>query len=180
MTSFAEFIIKVTYYSLQVYTVGNESQNLLVFGVPKINLYQELKRKLQRYGSVEHIRNITTEWVERPNAEPLEAFTEVFSVKYRKPEQARFCKHYMDAKEFYGGILHISYAPENETVDELRSKLLRRQFEINQRLDINQRQKRALNKAAKKATTGSIFTCTLTPATINFSKNKHPRKTFKS
>lgn len=152
----------------------------MVFGVPKVNLYQELKRKLQCYGNIEHLRNMTEEWTQRPNAEPLEPFTEVFWVKYRKPEQARFCKHYMDAKEFYGGILHISYAPENETIDELRAKLLRRQFEVKQRLDINHKQKKALSKVASRTTSGSVFNCTLTPATINFSKNKHPRKTYKT
>ncbi|KAM7344699.1 RNA-binding protein 48 isoform 2-T2 [Cochliomyia hominivorax] len=35
--------------AVKTYTVANESQNLLIFGVPKINLIQELKQKLSRF-----------------------------------------------------------------------------------------------------------------------------------
>lgn len=149
---------------MQVYTVANESQHLMIFGVPKVNLFQELKQRLNRYGDIECFRNMTEEWMQRSNAEPLEPFTEVFSIKYRKPEQARYCKHYMDAREFYGGILHITYAPENETIDELRGKLLKRQFEIKQRLTINQKQEKALNETVN----------------IHFNRNKHRKRAYKT
>ncbi|KAM7344700.1 RNA-binding protein 48 isoform 3-T3 [Cochliomyia hominivorax] len=38
--------------AVKTYTVANESQNLLIFGVPKINLIQELKQKLSRFGGL--------------------------------------------------------------------------------------------------------------------------------
>jgi RNA-binding protein 48 len=42
-----------------VYTVANESKHLLIFGVPKVNLQNEIKRELQKYGETEKIRCIT-------------------------------------------------------------------------------------------------------------------------
>ncbi|KAM7344698.1 RNA-binding protein 48 isoform 1-T1 [Cochliomyia hominivorax] len=114
--------------AVKTYTVANESQNLLIFGVPKINLIQELKQKLSRFGKLYHVRNVTGEMLEKQLE--LEQFTEVYWAKFYKIYEARKCKRFMDAKEFYGGILHISYAPEYETKEELRAKLQRRRTEI--------------------------------------------------
>uniref|UniRef100_A0A1A9WBA9 RNA-binding protein 48 n=1 Tax=Glossina brevipalpis TaxID=37001 RepID=A0A1A9WBA9_9MUSC len=112
--------------AVKVYTIANESQYLLVFGVPKINLTQELKKKLNQFGSLEYSRNITEEWTQLIHCYELEPFTEVYRVKYKKIEDARKCKRFLDAREFYGGILHISYAPEYETTEELKHKLQKR------------------------------------------------------
>lgn len=60
----------------------------------------------------------------------LESFTDVFAVQFERLEHARRAKRQLDAKQFYGGILHISYAPERESPQELREKLLQRQKEI--------------------------------------------------
>lgn len=108
--------------------MANESQNLLIFGVPKINLQQELKQRLSRFGKLYHVRNVTREMLDKHLE--LEQFTEVFWVKFSKIYDARKCKRFMDAKEFYGGILHISYAPEYETKEELKEKLSKRQKEV--------------------------------------------------
>ncbi|XP_054740234.1 RNA-binding protein 48 [Anastrepha obliqua] len=120
--------------AVKVYTVANESKHLLVFGVPKINLKQELKCKLQRCGEMEFLLCVTEQLAKKVN---LEAFTDVFHVKFSKVQSARLAKLYLDAQEFYGGILHVSYAPEYETVDELRQKMLIRKSEINHRQRLN-------------------------------------------
>lgn len=36
--------------AVKAYTVANESKHLFIFGVPKINLQNELKRKLTNFG----------------------------------------------------------------------------------------------------------------------------------
>lgn len=105
--------------------------------MPKINLTQELKNKLRQFGSLENLRNITEQWVQTLFYE-LEPFTEVYCVKYKKIEEARRCKRYLDAREFYGGILHISYAPEYEALEELKTKLQQRANDINYRIKTNQ------------------------------------------
>lgn len=115
--------------------MANESQHLLIFGVPKINIQQELKKRVERFGAIEHIRNVTQDISE--SSFPLEAFTEVYWIKFREIVNARKCKRYLDAKQFYGGILHISYAPEYETQCELRDKLHKRMLEVKHRQEVN-------------------------------------------
>ncbi|ALC40729.1 CG34231 [Drosophila busckii] len=107
--------------AVKVYTVASESRHLLIFGVPKVNLQSNIKSKLQAF-------------VE------LEAFTDVFAVQFERLEQARFAKRKLDASQFYGGILHISYAPERETHAELREKFLIRRNEIDFRLRCNRKE----------------------------------------
>uniref|UniRef100_A0A034VF61 RNA-binding protein 48 n=1 Tax=Bactrocera dorsalis TaxID=27457 RepID=A0A034VF61_BACDO len=122
--------------AVKVYTVANESKHLLVFGVPRINLKQEIKCKLKRCGDIEFIQCVTEEVAKKVE---LEAFTDVYHVKFTKVQTARFAKRYLDAQEFYGGILHISYAPEYETTNELREKLLQRKAEIKHRQQVNEK-----------------------------------------
>ncbi|TMW44112.1 hypothetical protein DOY81_010805 [Sarcophaga bullata] len=68
----------------------------------------------------------------------VEQFTEVYWVKFHRIIDARKCKRFLDAKEFYGGILHISYAPEYESKEELKEKLNQRTFEIKKCLKRNE------------------------------------------
>lgn len=51
--------------AVKVYTVANESKHLLVFGVPKINLKQEIKCKLKRCGDIEFIQCVTEEMAKK-------------------------------------------------------------------------------------------------------------------
>ena len=46
----------------------------------------------------------------------------------------RFAKHMIDDKSFFGGILHVCYAPELETISETRHKLDQRRHEVLKRL----------------------------------------------
>jgi len=70
----------------------------------------------------------------------LEAFTDVFAVKFERLEVARRAKKMLDARQFFGGILHISYAPERESLDELREKIVHRRQEVAQRIRSNQKE----------------------------------------
>jgi hypothetical protein len=67
----------------------------------------------------------------------LEPFTDCFHAEFAKSECARKCKKFLDAKSFYGGVLHISYAPELESVVDVREKLLKRRAEVDYRLRRN-------------------------------------------
>lgn len=46
----------------------------------------------------------------------------------------RFAKHMVDDKPFYGGILHVCYAPELESISETRQKLQQRKHEVLKRI----------------------------------------------
>ena len=46
----------------------------------------------------------------------------------------RFAKHMIDDRSFYGGILHVCYAPELESVSETRQKLQQRKYDVLKRV----------------------------------------------
>lgn len=110
---------------LQVYTINNESNHLLVFGVPSLNLRQEAKSLFSKFGKLLQF-NLTNH--------PSELFTETYHATYENIQMARIAKRMLDTKNFYGGSLHICYAPELETIDETRCKLLKRQQDVTYRL----------------------------------------------
>lgn len=124
-------------YLFQTYTVNSESIYLLIFGVPKINLRPELKNLCQKYGE---IKNLTY-----CDEYPTEDFTECFRVKYEQMQSARIAKRMIDTKNFFGGSLHVCYAPEFETLDETRAKLTQRRIDVAKRLKINKLDESARN-----------------------------------
>ncbi|EDS37761.1 conserved hypothetical protein [Culex quinquefasciatus] len=95
----------------------------------KIDLLRELKVEFRRYGTVQLVQNVT-EAVKATGSVEVEPFTDVFHVRFEKLERARRAKKLLDAKNFYGGILHLSYAPERESIEELRQKLAQRRREV--------------------------------------------------
>jgi RNA-binding protein 48 len=92
---------------------------------------------------------------------PIEQFTDVYHIEFKKLEHARRAKKFLDAKNFYGGLLHISYAPEYESINDLREKLKKRKTEVLFRLKLNSRKstptsnpgKRKLNEAGEGSST---------------------------
>ncbi|KAF7691335.1 RNA-binding protein 48 [Silurus meridionalis] len=101
--------------AVKVYTINLESRFLLVQGVPAIGVMAELVQLFALYGVIEEYR-ILDEY-------PAEQFTEVYLIKFQKLTMARAAKRNTDEKSFYGGILHVCYAPEYETVEDIRKKL---------------------------------------------------------
>ncbi|XP_055319308.1 RNA-binding protein 48 [Sitodiplosis mosellana] len=124
--------------AVKVYTIVNESRHLIVFGVPRINLHQEVKQLFGRYGEVAEVRVKTDELKSNSTVE-IEQFTDCYYVKFQKVHQARMAKSRVDRKNFYGGILHVSYAPEYETVADLREKLKGRKRDVQYRLRLNKK-----------------------------------------
>ncbi|CAI2729777.1 unnamed protein product [Schistosoma spindalis] len=108
--------VTVSFIISQVFTVADESCYLLIFGVPSLDLEHPLKEKCKQYGNVQSMVKI----IDYPNKE---TFTDVFVVKYDNLKAARYAKRLLDDSSFYGGSLHVCYAPEYETVAECRLKL---------------------------------------------------------
>ncbi|KAL5111658.1 hypothetical protein TcWFU_002867 [Taenia crassiceps] len=101
--------------SIEVFTIADESVYLLIFGVPSIDLIMPLKERIQQIEDVQHIRKV--------NHPECEEFTETYIAKFRSVNLARNVKRRLDDSSFYGGLLHIVYAPEYETVAECRVKM---------------------------------------------------------
>lgn len=105
-------------WPLQVYTINLESRYLLVQGVPALGAMRELVERFALYGAIEQY-NALDEY-------PAEEFTEVYLIKFLHLHSARTAKRKMDEQSFFGGLLHVCYAPEFETVEETRRKLAAR------------------------------------------------------
>uniref|UniRef100_A0A8B9JKA1 RNA-binding protein 48 n=1 Tax=Astyanax mexicanus TaxID=7994 RepID=A0A8B9JKA1_ASTMX len=117
--------------AVKVYTINLESRFLLVQGVPAVGVMTELVQLFALYGVVEEYR-VLDEY-------PAEQFTEVYLIKFQKLTSARAAKRKTDERSFYGGLLHVCYAPEHETVEDTRRKLQDRRryvYRTTQRLGI--------------------------------------------
>ncbi|XP_033848072.3 RNA-binding protein 48 [Acipenser ruthenus] len=107
--------------AVRVYTINLESRYLLIQGVPAVGVMTELVQLFAIYGAVEEYRVL--------DDYPAEQFTEVYLIKFQKLQSARIAKRKLDERSFFGGLLHVCYAPEFETVQDTREKLQdRRKF----------------------------------------------------
>lgn len=113
--------------AVKVYTINDESSHLLVTGVPALNLFRELKTKFLHFGEFK-------QFVLIPDYPSEEQFTETYHVQYKRIQSARIAKRLLDGVEFYGGLFHIFYAPEYETLIETKQKLVQRQKDVAVRL----------------------------------------------
>ncbi|CAH1407193.1 unnamed protein product [Nezara viridula] len=68
------------------------------------------------------------------NIESIEEFTNVYHVHYATLKSSRFAKRNLDSRAFFGGVLHVCYAPELETVEETKNKLVTRRKEVSYHL----------------------------------------------
>lgn len=104
--------------AVKVYTINQESKYLLVQGVPTVGASRELIERFALYGDIEEYRLL--------DEYPCEEFTEVYWVKYKRLASAKFGKKKMDNAGFFGGLLHVCYAPEYESIEDTRQKIVER------------------------------------------------------
>ncbi|XP_057319669.1 RNA-binding protein 48 [Microplitis mediator] len=112
--------------AIKVYTVNDESQHIIISGVPKLKLIDDVRKIIIPYGVIKELVVI--------NDYPDEDFTESYHVRYERIQSARIAKRFLDGKNFFGGILHVFYAPELESVVETRKKLIQRRRDISVRI----------------------------------------------
>ncbi|XP_045875985.1 RNA-binding protein 48 [Meles meles] len=108
--------------AVRVYTINLESRYLLIQGVPAVGAMKELVERFALYGAIEQYNPL--------DEYPAEDFTEVYLIKFMNLQSARIAKRKMDEQSFFGGLLHVCYAPEFETVEETRKKLQERKAYI--------------------------------------------------
>ncbi|KAL2080036.1 hypothetical protein ACEWY4_023829 [Coilia grayii] len=140
--------------AVKVYTINLESRYLLVQGVPAIGVMEELVQLLALYGTIEEYR-VLDEY-------PAEEFTEVYLFKFQKLTSARAAKRNTDEKSFFGGVLHVCYAPEYEKVEDTREKLQDRKRYVNRVALSKQKKSDPKEESEPLATSGrtdSLSTC---------------------
>ncbi|KAK2727818.1 hypothetical protein QYM36_008341 [Artemia franciscana] len=98
-----------------VYTIASESTNLLIINCPIVVSREDMKRLCRRFGNVTDLHELKNY--------PSEKFTKCFRVVYVNVWHSRTAKRKLDDLNFMGGILHVCYAPELESVEETRLKI---------------------------------------------------------
>ncbi|XP_047461455.1 RNA-binding protein 48 [Mugil cephalus] len=136
--------------SVKVYTINLESRYVMVQGVPAIGVMTELVQLCALYGTVEEYRPL--------DEYPAEEFTEVYLVKFQKLTSARAAKRRMDEKSFYGGVLHVCYVPEYETVEDTRLKLQDRRRYITRAAQNRAREKKQQQAIHEEPTSSDTTT----------------------
>ncbi|KAG0164032.1 RNA-binding protein 48 [Apophysomyces sp. BC1034] len=115
-----------------VYTVAQESRYLIFENVPALGLREELLKQCQAYGQVDECHLLD----DHPSSTE---YMDVVWIRFSTMASARMAKRRMDDRNFYASILRVSYAPEYETVDDVRHKLQERKAAMVRRLTKNPR-----------------------------------------
>lgn len=115
--------------AVKVYTIAQESKCLLVQHIPAIvGVMEQLLPYFSQYGSIE-------QYCKLDGGE--DRFCETALIKFGQIHQARLAKCKLDDMNFMGSVLHICYAPECETIDDLREKFSERRMIVQRRNNFN-------------------------------------------
>ncbi|EQC40904.1 hypothetical protein SDRG_01969 [Saprolegnia diclina VS20] len=112
----------------RAYTVSDESKYLILRNVPALGASDELIARFGKYGTIEEHRMLD-------DHDDATEFLDVVWLRYATTDQARRAKNLGVREPFYGGILQIAYAPDDETPTETRTKLDERRALLQQRYE---------------------------------------------
>lgn len=104
--------------AVKVFTINQESRYLLISNVNAVGANEDLKDACLEYGDVSDFHAV--------DGYETEEFTEAYIVKFARIQSARIAKKRLDERSFFGAVLHVCYAPEFETHDETRHKIIDR------------------------------------------------------
>ncbi|OQS01072.1 hypothetical protein THRCLA_05778 [Thraustotheca clavata] len=112
----------------KAYTVNEESRFIIVRNIPALGTCDELIERLGLYGNIEEHRMLD-------DHDDANEFLDVMWIRYATVDDARHAKNKVVQSPFYGNILQISYAPEEELHGDTLNKLLERRNLILNRLE---------------------------------------------
>ncbi|KAJ8654199.1 hypothetical protein O0I10_010147 [Lichtheimia ornata] len=146
--------------AVKVYTIAQESRYLIVENVPALGLVENLLKLCSSFGPVQSHR-LLDDHASATN------YCDVVWIQFATTAAARIAKRTLDDKPFFSNLLRVSYAPEYETVDDLRGKLQERRYSVTQRVSYNKRKDRRQSKQ-KPPSSSSSYTegTTTTTATM--------------
>ncbi|ORY98847.1 hypothetical protein BCR43DRAFT_488274 [Syncephalastrum racemosum] len=134
--------------AVKVYTPAQESRFLLFENVPSLGVIDQLIRACRKFGQVveHHVLD------DHPNATDL---TDVVWVAFDSLASGRRAKKKLDDTPFFAQLLRVSYAPEYETMDDIRQKLVDRT--VNVIRSMNPKRKRHSLKGTRGPNTNSSY-----------------------
>ncbi|KAH6933336.1 hypothetical protein HPB50_014350 [Hyalomma asiaticum] len=104
--------------AVKVFTINQESCYLLISNVSAVGAGEDLRDACLEYGDIDDYHAV--------DGYDTEEFTETYLVKFARVQSARIAKKKLDETSFFGAVLHVCYAPEFETLDETRRKIIDR------------------------------------------------------
>ncbi|CAF1164751.1 unnamed protein product [Rotaria sordida] len=135
--------------AVKVYTIAQESKYLLIQNIPSIaGVVEQLLPYFNQYGNIEQYWRLDG-YIRKDSTQDDEFFDTIL-IKFIQIQQARNAKCHLDDMNFMGSILHICYAPECESLDDLREKLNERRTIVQRKSEMNNYAKR------KKSTMNTI------------------------
>ncbi|OBZ87587.1 RNA-binding protein 48 [Choanephora cucurbitarum] len=108
-----------------VYTIAQESRYLIVENIPHLGVIDQLIQLCHSFGLVES---------HRPLDEISTDQTDVVLIQYAHIASARLAKRKLDDKPFFTQLLRVYYAPEYESLQDLRDKFQDRYQSVHARL----------------------------------------------
>ncbi|KAF9621418.1 hypothetical protein IFM89_021457 [Coptis chinensis] len=157
--------------AVRVYTVCDESKYLIVKNVPALGCGDEVLKLLESYGEIEECKPM--------DEEECEPFTDVYWIKFLQVSNARFAKRKLDEFVFLGNKLHVSYAPNFETLIDTKEKLECRRREVLARLnkpslaEINNNKREGEDLLITRVSSNDdYFTSSSMNNTVNFVRGK--------
>lgn len=136
--------------AVKVYTIAQESKYLLVQNIPSIrNVTEQLLPYFNQYGKIE--QHWRLDGYERKDTTDGNEFFDTILIKFLQIHRARMAKCRLDDMNFMGSNLHICYAPECESLDDLREKFQERRTIVQRRSSINQKNKKQRTFSSKKS-----------------------------
>ena len=146
--------------AVKVYTIAQESKYLLVQNIPSIaGAGEQLVPHFSQYGAIEQYWKL--DGYERKDPQEGEQFLDTMLIKYVQISHARVAKCRLDDLNFMGSNLHVCYAPECETLDDLKEKIQERKTIVRRKSELNKfvrRKPSAMASSSKsvKPTTNDI------------------------
>ncbi|CAO3616557.1 unnamed protein product [Cunninghamella echinulata] len=117
--------------SVKVYTVAQESQHIIIKNIPALSgeesIIQDLLKQCGLYGDIIEWRLLEKEKDQNP-------FMNILYVHYSTIDQGRLAKNKLSGHIFYATRLQVNYAPEYDSVDDIRLKIQNRQISVYKRL----------------------------------------------
>jgi hypothetical protein len=111
--------------AVKVYTIAQESKYLLIQNIPSIaGVVEQLLPYFNQYGKIEQYWKL--DGYERKDPKDGDQFFDTILIKFLQIHQARLAKCRLDDMNFMGSNLHICYAPECESLEDLREKMTER------------------------------------------------------
>lgn len=139
--------------AVKVFTISDESKYLLVTNVHATKLENDVLKMCSSFGMVKQFSEVQNY--------PQEPFTQTFLVQFINLQAAKTAKRMIDEKNFYGKMLHVCYAPEYETVGDVKEKVQHRLRSVTSRVKHLEKENAKLShnrKSGKRKGNGN--TCT--------------------